>query len=63
MCQQGFQTKALNTPPYLNCRHYVNPDCEEFIKLQERVEAASNVQQAHFPQPRDRATTQMWNKC
>lgn len=38
---------------YLNCRHYVNPNCKEFIKLQERVEAASNVKKAHFPQLRD----------
>lgn len=42
-----------NNNSYLNCRHYVDTNCEEFIKLQERVEAASHVKKAHFPQLRD----------
>lgn len=35
---------------YLNCRHYVNTNCKELIKLQERVEAAPHVKKAHFSQ-------------
>lgn len=41
--------RAENNKTYPDCRHYVNTNCEEFIKLQERVEAASHVKQAHFP--------------
>lgn len=55
------QNQKMNKHAYLNCRHYVNTNCKEFIKLQERVEAASHVKKAHFPQLRDRTTTQMWN--
>lgn len=43
---------------YLNCRHYINTDCEELVKLQERVKAASHIKKAHFPQLRDRTVAQ-----
>ena len=47
-CQH--KVNRINKHSYLNCRHYVDTNCKELIKLQERVEAASHVKKAHFPQ-------------